>query len=65
MKELYYGSLPAAAMDEGMRELTAIREGLRAFAPSQVVWDFGDPGKPPPWGGILFARGSPACPTIS
>lgn len=50
MKELYHGSLPHADIEEGIREMAVIREELRAFAPSQVVWDFDDLQKQPPWG---------------
>lgn len=50
MDELYKGELSAEAATRALAELDQIREELRRFPPSEVVWDVEDRSKQPPWG---------------
>lgn len=37
-------------------ELRQIGQGLAALAPDQVVWDFNDLSRPPPWGAAIAPK---------
>jgi hypothetical protein len=50
MKSLWEGEVPAAQVGDGLKELAQIREELKAFPPSEVVWSFKDRNAKPPWG---------------
>lgn len=50
MDELYKGELSPEGAVRALAELDQIREELRQFAPSEVVWDVEDRSKQPPWG---------------
>ncbi len=49
MGELYRGELSAQDAHRALAELDQIREELRRFPPSDVVWDVEDRSKRPPW----------------
>lgn len=50
MTTLYGGEIGGEDATRALAELDQIREELRAFAPSEVVWDYEDRAKRPPWG---------------
>jgi 2,3-bisphosphoglycerate-dependent phosphoglycerate mutase len=50
MKQFYSGTLRHEDAGKVLEDLHAIREQLKAFAPSQVVWDIEKPTAKPPWG---------------
>jgi hypothetical protein len=50
MKELYGGTIHGEEAARALAELDQIREELRALPPSDVVWDYEDRTKQPPWG---------------
>ncbi|MBR4691664.1 MAG: immunity 70 family protein [Oscillospiraceae bacterium] len=50
MKELYRGSVPAEHLRQAEKELSQIRSELKRFPRSEVVWDYEDRSKQPPWG---------------
>lgn len=50
MGELYRGKLSSEDAAAALAELDQIREELRQFPPSDVVWDVEDRSKRPPWG---------------
>lgn len=50
MNELYQGKLSWENADKAIKELIDIRNELKKFKPSQVVWDIEDISKQPPWG---------------
>lgn len=50
MSELYLGTLVAEHVAEAREELDVIVEELKAFPPSQIVWDADDLAARPPWG---------------
>jgi 2,3-bisphosphoglycerate-dependent phosphoglycerate mutase len=50
MHDLYEGEISGDDAAQARKELDTIREELRKFPPSDVVWDIHDPAKQPPWG---------------
>lgn len=50
MNELYNGNLQKDHIAMAMKELDVIVSELKKFPPSEVVWDFEDLSKQPPWG---------------
>jgi 2,3-bisphosphoglycerate-dependent phosphoglycerate mutase len=50
MDEFYSGSLSAARCPAALAELGKVRNRLAEMPPSQVVWDFEDRTRQPPWG---------------
>jgi hypothetical protein len=50
MDELYQGEVSGDRAAEARKELDTIHEELRAYPPSDVVWDIHDRTKLPPWG---------------
>ena len=50
MKDLYVGELPYEKADQALKELQTIRTELERYTPSEVIWDFYDLSKQPPWG---------------
>ena len=50
MTKLYQGELRRKDAHLALRELATIQLELKAFAPSEIVWDFQDRTKSPPWG---------------
>ncbi len=50
MEDLYQGRLPYHKIDSAISELCMVKENLKFFSPNQVVWDFEDRAKLPPWG---------------
>lgn len=55
MKTLYSGQIGGEEAARALAELDQIREELRAFPPSEVVWDYEDRSKRPPWGDDIAA----------
>jgi 2,3-bisphosphoglycerate-dependent phosphoglycerate mutase len=53
MNRLYMGEVSALELHALKAELAHVREGLKCFGPEQVVWDFADPTKQPPWGSAI------------
>lgn len=49
-ESLYKGALPATKVPMFKAEMERVREELKEFKPSEVVWDFGDISAKPPWG---------------
>lgn len=50
MKTLYGGRIGGDDAARALAELDQIRQELRALPPSDVVWDYDDRAKRPPWG---------------
>jgi hypothetical protein len=50
MKDFYSGRLRHKNATAALEELANLGEKLKALPPSELVWDFEDPGKKPPWG---------------
>ena len=50
MGEFYDGELKYENLDKAKKELEQIREEFKKFKPSEVIWDFNDLTKRPPWG---------------
>ena len=50
MNRLYSGHLAAGEAEAALSELDLIQQGLEAFPPSDLVWDFRDRSARPPWG---------------
>ena len=50
MKELYQGQLDCGHAERALRDVREIREKLKSFPPSAVVWDNENPSVRPPWG---------------
>ncbi len=50
MGELYRGKLSSEDAAAALAQLDQIREELRQFPPSDIVWDVEDRSKRPPWG---------------
>lgn len=50
MNELYQGRLEGERASTALQELRQIRQELKAFAPSEIVWDIDEPQASPPWG---------------
>ncbi|WP_205184070.1 MULTISPECIES: Imm70 family immunity protein [Burkholderia] len=48
--EFYEGSVSAQHVEKALEELRAIREELKNFPPTAVIWDYEDRSKQPPWG---------------
>lgn len=46
----YMGHVPVEKLKPLLDELSLIKEGLSKYPPSEVVWDFEDRSKLPPWG---------------
>lgn len=55
MTRLYEGELKQEESANALAELEIIRSELASFAPHQVVWDFEDRSKSPPWGSNIAA----------
>jgi len=49
MEELYQGRLDAAKATKAITDLRQIQKELKAFGPNQVIWDFENPARKPPW----------------
>lgn len=50
MRTLYGGKIEGEEAARAGAELDQIREELREYPPSEVVWDYEDRSKQPPWG---------------
>ena len=50
MNELYQGKLSWKNADKAIEELKEVKNELKNFTPSQVIWDVEDISKKPPWG---------------
>jgi len=50
MRDLYSGRLSPEKVPTAAEELSRLREELKAHRPSDVVWDFEDRTRRPPWG---------------
>ena len=50
MREFYSGRLRHENAIAALEELANLGEKLRALPPGELVWDFEDPEKGPPWG---------------
>jgi len=50
MRDLYSGRLSPEKAAAAAEELARLREELKAFKPKDVVWDFEDRTRRPPWG---------------
>ena len=50
MRDFYSGRLSREKATAAADELAALREGLKAFKPEELVWDFEDRTRRPPWG---------------
>lgn len=50
LNELYQGKLESKNIDPALEELEDIKEKLKEYNPSQVIWDIEDVSKRPPWG---------------
>jgi 2,3-bisphosphoglycerate-dependent phosphoglycerate mutase len=50
MNELYQGKLEQEAAEKVLKDVATIREQLKEFPPSDVVWDMERPDATPPWG---------------
>jgi 2,3-bisphosphoglycerate-dependent phosphoglycerate mutase len=55
MKSLYAGEVPAEQCREALMELKTMREALRVFPASAIVWDFENLSAQPPWGANISA----------
>jgi hypothetical protein len=56
MHDLYKGELSSEHAPKARAELDTIRMQLKAHPPSDVVWDFHDRSKQPPWGDDIADR---------
>lgn len=50
MNKLYMGQVGTDDCDAAIRELLSAKEALAKHPPAEVVWDFEDLSKQPPWG---------------
>lgn len=50
LNKLYQGKLESENISKALEELEDIKEQLKNYSPSQVVWDIEDISKRPPWG---------------
>ncbi|MFI8571823.1 Imm70 family immunity protein [Stenotrophomonas bentonitica] len=50
MKTLYAGRLERRDVQEALRELDEIASSLQHMRPDQVIWDYEDRARLPPWG---------------
>lgn len=50
MNELYQGRISQGAAVKVLDDVSEARERLKAFPPSEVVWDIANPEAKPPWG---------------
>jgi 2,3-bisphosphoglycerate-dependent phosphoglycerate mutase len=50
MHDLYRGGLPHSRAAGALKELEIIRRRLTELPPDQVVWDFENSARRPPWG---------------
>lgn len=50
MRDLYSGRLSPEKAAAAAEELAKLREELKAFKPKDLVWDFEDRTRRPPWG---------------
>ena len=50
MNDLYRGKLATSDALRVLHDVLDIRERLRSYPPSEVVWDIDDPKARPPWG---------------
>jgi 2,3-bisphosphoglycerate-dependent phosphoglycerate mutase len=50
MNDLHQGKLEKEAADKVLNDILEIREQLKSFPPSDVVWDIENPDATPPWG---------------
>ena len=56
MIKLYQGRLDAPDADTALLELRQIRAGLATLAPAELIWDFNDLSRRPPWGDAVAPR---------
>ncbi|WP_308921490.1 Imm70 family immunity protein [Janthinobacterium sp. J1-1] len=56
MIKLYQGRLDAPDADTALLELRQIRAGLATLAPAELIWDFNDLSRQPPWGDAVAPR---------
>lgn len=50
MRDLYEGHLRCSHASEALKEIRDIKQKLKTLSPKQIVWDFEDLTKKPPWG---------------
>ena len=50
MNHVYMGKIGNSLIPELLKEVREIREQLQNYSPSQIIWDFEDLTKQPPWG---------------
>jgi hypothetical protein len=50
MRGLYGGEVPVGDIPAARAELDRIRSELKAFPPSEIVWNYEDRSQRPPWG---------------
>ncbi|QTN20364.1 immunity 70 family protein [Brevundimonas sp. AJA228-03] len=55
MTKLYQGELRQEDAVLALGELATVQSELRAFPPSQIMWDHDDKSKSPPWGTDIAA----------
>ena len=56
MIKLCQGRLDAPDADTALLELRQIRAGLATLAPAELIWDFNDLSRQPPWGDAVAPR---------
>src|SRR5689334_15689464 len=55
MRTLYAGEIGGEEAARALAELDQIREGLREHPPTDLVWDYEDRARRPPWGDDVAA----------
>lgn len=50
LNKLYNGKLKYKYIKDAIKEIDEIKESLKNYSPSQVIWDIEDISKTPPWG---------------
>ncbi|MEK8130061.1 immunity 70 family protein [Paenibacillus filicis] len=50
MKQLYDSKVESESLPELRNEVVRVREELKLFPPTDIIWDFDDLSKQPPWG---------------
>ena len=56
MKYFHKGVLVPNRIDHAIAEMEIIQQELKNFSPSEVVWDFDDRSKLPPWGDAISEK---------
>ena len=56
MKYFHKGALVPNRIDHAIAEMEIIQQELKNFSPSEVVWDFDDRSKLPPWGDAISEK---------